>query len=368
MDIKRILNIGMGGCGNTIIDELLSRDKRYVGLFVNSAFGDFEDLKNFDIDKNAFLFSGTDGTGRNQDVALEILRDQVQSLVDTVLRYQFQDVINIYISMDGGTGAGIAPSFTKALRRFVNDKKKINMICIAPNINKADKTSLQNTIKCWNSISELINTKIICKDKVERNVLNDIKIIDNSKRKSYTEINKELINMIFESHNMNGKCEYGSIDDKDAKIFNNAEGYGIILSLDGKYTDTNKAIDLAIQDSIFAIPSSFKCDYLGISITDFDGMDIKQNFEVNTTTYYATNKNKRNTLVLGGCSEPTDLIETIQTAYELILEKEKTSNNKTKTTIIDINIPKNKTNEPKSSMVKTEYTSEEMDDLLKDLF
>jgi hypothetical protein len=324
-----------------------------VGLFINSAYEDTKGLEKFDVEKNAYLFPATSGTGRDREVAKEYLKDHVQSLADTVARYVIQDVVIIYFSMDGGTGSGITPTFAQVLKRTCPNKK-INLVGIIPDFNRADKLALKNTLSCWNEIAELS----------KQNIIDDIKFIDNSKRKTYEQINKKAIDDIVFSFNMNGKCEYGSIDDNDAKRANTAKGYGLILNLDGKYRDIKDAIDNALEDSVFAKPNSFQCIYLAVSLKDFDVLQAVEQFESDETAYVANNST-HNTIVLGGCDEPTEIIENIKIAYDDLLEKSKSRGTIRRTTY---NIDDKKEKKEKNKDLKTEFTSEELDNLFDDLF
>jgi hypothetical protein len=366
MQKTKIMGIGIGRAGNVILNEFLKKDRRYSGLFVNSAYGDVDGLEKFDINKNAFLFPATSGTGRDRNLAKEMLKDHVQSLADTVARYPLQDVVTIFFSLDGGTGSGIVPVFTKVLKRTC-PSKKINLVGVIPDFNRADKIALENTLACWSEIAEIAETKITVKGndgtEVKVDVLDDIKFIDNSKRKTFELVNRKAIEDLDYSFTMNGKCEFGSIDDNDAKRTTTAKGYGLILNLDGKYRDIKNAIDNALEDTVFAKPNSFACNFLAVSLKDFDVLEAVEQFEVNETAYMANNE-KHNTIVLGGCDEPTEIIETIKIAYDDFLEKGK-NKSKIRRTTFDI---KNKETEKEDRDLKTNFTTDEFDTLFDDLF
>lgn len=352
MEKSRILGIGIGRAGNVLLDTFLRKDKRYVGLFVNTAYNDMNGLKTLNPERNVHVFPATNGSGRNRDVAKEYLKNDIQGLADKVAMYPLQDLVIIFFSLDGGTGSGIAPTFANMLRRTCPNKK-INLIGIIPDFSKGDKTAFENTIACWNEIAKLS----------ENGIVDDIKFIDNSKRKNFELINEKAIEDLNNSFNMNGECSDGSIDNRDSMVFNTAKGYGFILNLDKKYRTIKDAIDNAIEDSVFAKPNSYTCDYIGVSLNDFEVMDTLNEFEYLTTSYKAKN-NIHNTIVLGGCEEPSEIIETIKIAYDELLEKSK-SKTKNNRTIIDL---ENKTNKTEKVAIKTTFTSEEYDNLFDDLF
>lgn len=367
MNKTKIMGIGIGRAGNVLLNEFLKKDKRYKGLFVNTAISDTRGLEKFDINKNAYIFSATSGSGKDRDFAKEMLKDDIQGLADSVARYPIQDTVIIFFSLDGGTGSGITPIFTKMLK-LTCPNKKINLIGVIPDFDKADKLSLKNTMACWNEITELSDTTVKVKQSngssAELDIINDIKYIDNSKRETYKAVNIKAINDLDCAFTMTGECEYGSIDDNDAKRFNTAKGYGLILELDKKYHKIKDAIDNALADTVFAIPNQYICNYMGISLKDFDILEAKEQFDYTAAVYVAKNST-HNTMVLGGCDEPSEIIETIKEAYDMVDEKIK-GRNKTKGTIIDLKSTTK--NIADTSELKTSFTSEELDDIMKDLF
>lgn len=354
MEKSRIMGIGIGRAGNVVLDKFLNKDKRYVGLFVNSAINDLNGLKMVDMNRNVYVFPATSGSGRDRKIAKDYLKNDVQGLADKVAKYPLQDTVIIFFSCDGGTGSGIAPTFAQVLRRTCPNKK-INLIPIIPDFNKGDKLALENTLDCWNEIAQLS----------KNNIVDDIKFVDNSKRKNFEQINEKLVIDLDNSFTMNGECEEGSIDDNDSKVFNTAKGYGLILNLDGKYRSIRDAIDNALEDTVFAKPNDYVCDYMGISLKDYEVSKALEEFEYLTTSYKAKNPN-HNTIVLGGCKEPSEIIETIKMAYDEIIERATTKNkNKNDRTIIDIE----KTDIKKENVkIKTTFTSEEYNNLFDDLF
>lgn len=363
MDLTRILGIGIGRGGNVLLNELLKKDARISGLFVNSAYGDTEDLEKFDTNKNAYIFAGTNGTGRDRDNAKEFLKDQIQGLADRVSRYPNQDVIYVFFSLDGGTGSGTAPIFLNVLRRTCPDKK-INVVGIIPDFNNADKLSLENTINCWKDIDKIIFDE----DGDYRNVVDSVMYVDNSKRKTFIEVNEKAISDLYNSLQMNGKCDIGSIDDGDAKRTLTAKGFSFILTLDDDFNNVKDAINDAIKHSVFAKPNQYICDYVAISVKDYNIEKVRDQFEYNETAYVASN-DRHNVIAMGGCDEPSEVIETVKMAYDDLLKKIN-SRERGKRAKVDLEVNTNSKvkNDKKLSKSPTKMSGKELQDLFSDLF
>lgn len=355
MNISKVMGIGIGRAGNVLLDEFLKIDGRLKGLYVNSAYGDFEGLAKLSPDTNTYIFSGTNGSGRDRGFAQTMMADNWQGLAEYVMKYPMHDTIVVFFSMDGGTGSGITPKTLQIIKRGCPDKKII-AVGIVPDANKADKISLENTINCWN---ELL-------DGFEANNVDSIILIDNSKRDTFKEVNKKAVSDIYDALNMNGKCEEGSIDDRDARRTLTAHGFGYILSL-GEGLEIPTAISQAMQSSVFAIPNSYVCDFLAISTKDYRASSIVNEFEIMETSYVAHNE-EHNTIVLGGCEEPSEVIENIKLAYDKLINQ-RPQRDKIKRTVVNIT-PPNTNNKTKTEDTpqKTRITAKEMNSLFEGLF
>lgn len=363
MNKRKMLLIGCGKTGNKLVNEMLKKDGRYTGLFVNTAYNDMVNLEKFSED-NAFLFSGANGSGRNRNVAKEYVKNQIQSLVDTICAYPMHDVITIFTSADGGTGSGMTPMLIQLLKMTYDTKKldrKINLVAVMPDYDNDDKVAFENSIEFWNEIMKI-------KDKC----IDDIKFVDNSKGKTFAEINSRVVELLNNAYSMNGEHDEGDIDDKDAKVFNTEKGFGLVLTLSDDYKDPTKAIDEAIKNSIFALPNSYDCNYLGISIKEdsYSLKDVRNCFDTVYKTTYRTKNKKHSTIVFGGCNVPSEVIEMIKTKLDDINEKsvKRESNN---SMIIDVE-SENVTHKKESSKGnKATFTEDEIEDIsakLMDLF
>lgn len=353
MNKSNILGIGIGQAGNILLNEFLERDKRYLGLYLNSAYEDMSDLSNFDYNKNAFIFSGESGSGRDRDKAKGFVKSHLKSLADIFMRYPLVQVITVFFSLDGGTGSGTAPMILQTLRTVCKNKK-INVIGVLPDLNNSDDVSLTNTINCWNELMEISH------------LLDDIKFVDNSKGLSYEEINKKAIDDLDMAYSIKGKHTIGNIDETDSLKVNTEKGYGLVLRLNDGEKTIDDAIDNAIKNTVFALPDSYECNYLGISVREgqYDINKLKDEFEVYKTTYKTYNS-KFNAIVMGGCDIPSESIELIKMRLEEIRERNSRRTPKRKM-IVDIDSkPTLKKKEIQEE--KITYTEDELDKLVDDL-
>jgi hypothetical protein len=355
MNKSRILGVGIGKAGNVLLNEFLNRDKRFVGLFINSAYEDMSRLSNFNFEKNAFVFPGENGAGKDREKAKEFVKSQVKSLLDIFTKYPLQDNVIVFFSTDGGTGSGTAIMILQTLRKACPNKK-INVIAVLPDTKKNEEVLFENSLNCCSELSEI------------EGIIDDIKFIDNTKGDNYEEINRKAIDDLNMALNINGTHEIGDIDDSDSKIVNTTKGYGLILRLDDNEKSEEKAVENAIENTVFAVPDSYDCDYLGISVKEdqYDATSLEKLFKVNRVTHKTYTK-KFNTLVFGGCtSAPNETIEYLKIRLDEIREQSKKSTNPRKKMITvntDIKVNK-KTSKPTD---KATYTEEELDNLVNDL-
>ncbi|MEG2289666.1 MAG: tubulin-like doman-containing protein [Clostridium sp.] len=369
MNKRRILLIGCGKAGNKLVNDMVKKDRRLTGLFVNTAYDDMADLEMFKED-NAFLFSSADGSGRNRLKAQEYVKEQINSLVDVIAAYPLHDVIYIFTSADGGTGSGMTPMFCKLLKMTFDRmklNKKINLVAVMPSIKNDDKVGFENALSFWNELTE---DKKGNDTSIKDTCINNLFVIDNSKGDSYKDINERAVNSLVNSFNMNGHHDEGDIDDSDAKIFNTESGYGIVLELDKHIKDAKIAVDNSIRSSVFAMPDSYDCNYIGISLCEDDYLisDVRECFDTVYKAQYQTYNNKSNTVVLSGCYDPNELIENIKNKLDEINERYNNRDRVEKKVKIDI---KNTTHKKIKKEEKAEFTEKDIEDIssaLEDLF
>lgn len=366
MNKRRILLIGCGKAGNKLVNEMLKKDSRLTGLFVNTAYNDMAGLEKFKED-SAFLFPSADGSGRNREKALGYVKDNLLSLVDLIVSYPLHDVIYIFTSADGGTGSGMTPMLARLLRMTFDKKKldkKINLVGIMPSIKEDDKVGVENALSFWNEL--VVEEK--GKPSIIDSCLDNIYFIDNSKGNTYKEINEKAVNNLVNSFNMNGQHDEGDIDDTDARTFNTEKGFGLILDLDNKYRDAKSAINSAIKESVFAIPDNYDCNYMGISLNEDDFLisDVRNSFDkVYKGTYKTYNKRKTNTVVLTGCNAPSEIIENLKNKLDEIKLSEESREVKKVDLGVDLGQVTNSKKENKNESVN--FTEDELNNIANEL-
>ena len=370
MNKRKILLIGCGKTGNKLVNDMMVKDSRYTGIFVNSSYGDMASLPKFNQDTNAFLFPGTNGSGKDPAIAEQFVKGSIKSLVDMVSGYPLHDTIVILSSADGGTGSGTTPMLAKLLKHTFMSKnltnKKINVIGVAPDIKNNDKISFENTIRFWNNLMDLTKkSKFKVGDEIiEDTIVDDIKIVDNSKGNGYKDINEKVVTALNNSYSMNGVHDDGEIDDRDARVFSTGKGFGLILSLDTGFENASDAVDDAIKNCIFAIPNSYKCQNIGVSLNENDYLieDVLNCFKDIKNTAFKTYNNKHNTVVLGGCTSLDEIINNINNRLEEMLSE--------KEDFVEVNDMKIGTKVKPKTVIKQEtpvFTESDLDDIANEL-
>ena len=302
MDKNKILLIGAGKTGNCLLDEMLNHDKRYVGLMINSALGDMEKLPNFNLCQS-YLIPGVNGTGRDRKIGAQYIKDRGESIIDTIAKYKQSTVAVFFTSVDGGTGSGATPLLIKALKKPFPDKKVI-LVAAMPRLSE-NKDSLENAKGFWNDLVDLR----------KKGLVDSVYLIDNNKRRTFDEINKEATKALDSAFSLNSYDIGGDIDQNDSMKVNTASGYNFIMELSDKYTRLEDSIDQSIKDSVFMLPTSYECDYMGAVLPKgiYDISELKSKFEVYNTDYCGFSQNK-GLIVLSGLAIPKEGIELIQIA------------------------------------------------------
>ncbi|MFQ9615162.1 MAG: cell division protein FtsZ [Clostridium butyricum] len=322
MEKIKMLLIALGQGAGNIVDGLLSKNKRYNGLFFNSSLFDIKPLKNAVMDKNVYLYPGTDGSGRDRSRSREMISDNVSGIGTLLRKYPQTEAIVIFSTMAGGTGSGAVKTFIKIAKAAIPNAK-VNVVAILPSL-KEDELAFKNTIECWNDINSVMD------------MVNDVKFVDNNKRNTYKEINKEVIDSLDLAYNIIGIHPDGNIDNKDSFRINTADGTGLVLKLYDGVKDAKTAVDLAIENSVFVQPDIYDCDYLGINlkIDGYDPNEVSKCFEVYKSTYITYN-NDNNIVVLGGCETPIEAIKLIKLSLDE-KNKRKAARSRKRSVMIDI--------------------------------
>lgn len=323
MEKSKMLLVSLGQGAGNIVDGLLSKNPRYNGLFLNSSLFDIKPLKNAVMERNVYIYPGTDGSGRDRNKSKEMIRDNANAIGTLLRKYPLTEAVVVFTTMAGGTGSGAIKTFIQIAKKALPNVK-VNVVAILPSL-KEDELAFKNTIECWNDINSIMD------------LINDVKFVDNNKRNTYKEINNEVIESLDLAYNIIGIHADGNIDNKDSLRINTAEGSGLVLKLYDGLKDAKTAIDLAIQNSVFVQPDIYDCDYLGINlkVDGYDPYEVSKLFEVYRSTYITYN-NKNNIVVLGGCETPTESIKLIKMALE-DKNKRMLSRNRKRSVIIDLN-------------------------------
>lgn len=313
MEIKKLLQVGVGKTGNTILNQMMELDNRYVGLFINTAKKDMINLSKFN-DDNYYKIPQVDGTGRDREKAKEYLLRWQDSFIDLMLSYDDFDTIVFYFSLDGGTGSGCTPSLMNMVKKLYLTQfgKDINVIAVGilPKSN-ISTNGLYNTVECWNELMKLVGKKD------NKGVINSLYLVDNNKRDTYEEINESIVEALNMAFTFNDYDLEGELDSSDSFNINVGSGYescyNIILNLSNKYKNVDDAIVEAQENSIFVLPSDYASEYLGIltqnndysadKITDIIGIGAKDTYKALSEDY--------NAVFFGGLQVPSGAIDVV---------------------------------------------------------
>lgn len=289
MNRNEMLLIGVGQAGGNIVSEILKKDDRYIGLFINTSQ---KDLLNVDNAKNIYLIPNADGTGRNRNVAKGYGKEYYSSIIDQIDKFPLQKTLYIFFSLGGGTGSGLSPTLVKMISMLSTSEKQIHVVGIAPSLAES-KRAKQNAKDCWNEISMLPN---VCTHH----------ILDNNKRDNKKDINIDFAEK-FEAMiritepNLEGE---ETIDNGDMGVLTSSKGASAIYFLPEE-ADTKVAIAKGIKNSIYADFSKDECKYLAISLkigSNLDRNTIVNYFEPSEDQFVYGSNDICNMVVVTGAS------------------------------------------------------------------
>lgn len=361
MDKKDVLFVGIGECGGKIVNEILKKDSRYVGMYINSNFDDFSDLET--ANDNMYIIPNATGTGKNRTKSKLLLKSKISPIIDEILKYKTAKILHFVFSLGGGTGGGSSPSIIKmlsALQKNNQFDKPINITCVLPAFDEG-KRYKKNAIECWNEIARLEN-------------INSIHVLDNNKREDEEEINREFANQFDVFMNMHDSIpskELKSRIDKD-EIGNLAisKGSTLFYMLPSDKKDLKVGIAEATENSIFAdlTEDVNECEYIGI-INKEGQYNQKEIDKMFSPSEYSVGgySDKYNFLVVTGTTPQKFAIEMLEDNIQEE-EKDRKKSNVFSNLKVESNID---TSQPESvaKTTKKENTSKEsksIDDLLND--
>lgn len=304
-----VLGIGCGGCGNNMVDIFLDQDRRYTGIYMNTNMTEMENQKHFDRERRCFYIPNADGTGKNRELTESYIKEDAPKFADMILKFPQRYVI-MFTSGNGGTGSKAVVMLTKLIKQKLKSNKSINLVATFPNLSESE-IDFNNTIDFWNEVIELKN----------KGLIDSIQFIDNDKPYSEQEINIKAMKQLDDSIDM----VEGKLDTTDIDRVHEAKGYKVILELDNNIKDIDKAIDKAIESSVYFMPTNFDCSCMvgNINGESFDEKNIKSKFDIYDFNKFNTNTDGKSVLVLGGCDMPTEAIDLIQEALKETKEKKR---------------------------------------------
>lgn len=357
MKKTQVLACGCGGCGNNLLEDFLNLDRRYTGIYMNTNLAEMEGKSFFDRERKCFYIPNADGTGKDRDLCEKYVKEEYPKFLEKINNFPEQTHLIFYTSANGGTGSKASLLLPKLIKKVYPDKS-ISLCATMPNIGESD-IDFRNAEDFWN---ELLDAK-------KRDIVDNFYLIDNNKQLSERQINR------YAMADLNASFDdiiQGNLDSSDIVRFHKAKGYNVILRFDARSRNTTEAIEKAMNESVFFMPTpndnnKIECDVFiaNININNFDEKEIKNKFsafefsKVNLTTEGET------TILLGGCNIPKDAIELVQEALEEINRRKTT---RQKDDIDDLFISKDNRNKKpiNNNRTTTRISSKDLDDLFAD--
>ncbi|WP_415276448.1 hypothetical protein [Clostridium perfringens] len=296
MNKSEVLFVGIGQAGNNIASEMLKKDRRYNGLFINTSY---DDIKGLDNATNVFVIPAASGSARNRNRAKLYAKKHIHSMIDKTGEFPNQRVVNFVFSMGGGTGSGIAPALIQILCQ-TNPGLHINVIAIEPSLNESKKAH-ENCLACWNELMKIKEIRTFY-------------ILDNNKRANKLAINKEFADLYDGFMNTKEVNKSGIIDNAELELLTESRGFGAIYKIAD--FDNKKSMSKIIEDSIFSTGGALACKYLGLSVKeDFDYDKVIDIFKV-TEDYFVGYTDDNPLLIMGGITLNSNVVKDIKENLE----------------------------------------------------
>lgn len=289
MNSNRILFIGIGQCGNNIVNEFDARG--YHTFAINTS--DL-DLKAIDIE-NKYRIPGATGCARDRKKALGYLRQNYNKIFNTIAnKFSEQDMIYLVFSLGGGTGSGMSPLLLDAFSRKYYDKQ-FGCIVVVPSVDESIQCKM-NAVEAYNELIKIPNLKSMF-------------ILDNNRRQNKLDINAEFVKLFDQVVNICEPNKNGVIDDYELEILLTCKGTSTILHFD--YNE-DKAIVTDADKSIF-LEHEKNCQYLGVStVNDFDVSVLEHEFGKPKDVFKGYNS-KSNILIASGLPYPMKYFKQLDT-------------------------------------------------------
>ena len=299
-----LLSIGLGGAGNKMLNAFMQLDSTKDGIFINSNVHEMKNLSECNND-NRLTIRGN-GTGRNRKRAKESLKNDRDKIADYLgERIQLYTQFQLISSGDGGFGSGAIGIVAKIIK-MGKPNALIRVVLTYPRANSR-RFSLENELDCYNEVLQLKKDRIV----------DSIIIIDNNKMNNEEEFNKRCMGILLKTYNMT----FSQIDENDLAITNFANGYTIPLELN-KHDSLEQAIDKAIANSPFLMPTSFKCSHL-LGIFQKEVYDKEEVLEIiKIKEFDKVEYGYDNILLMGGCKMPSHHFSRLEDELELMSDEE----------------------------------------------
>lgn len=232
--------VGLGGAGGNFADEALKHG--FYSLAINYSESD---LKSLDLVQERLQLEGSEGVGKNRELAKELLMrqyDQTLNWLKEQLSSPEIKVVAFFFSTSGGSGSGIAPLLIELVQNAMPEKVVIAFPVIPDE--SEDDTAQSNCISSFEELSR-IEASLYPIDNQQVKKLN----INMPKNKIYDITNtnciyllKTLVSYIQKS------SKYGNFDEQDLLTVLQTKGIGHICELNFmSLTDANKTIQFSSE-------------------------------------------------------------------------------------------------------------------------
>lgn len=280
MDINKILLIGVGQCGNNIINEFESIG--YNTLAINTSELDLETVSV----EHQFIIPGAQGCAKNRGKAKRYLSKSYNKIISTIeSKFNSQEIVFVAFSLGGGTGSGMSPLLIDTLsRKFYN--KKFGAIAVVPSEDESIQCKL-NTLEAYNELMHVPNLRTVF-------------MIDNNSIKSKVQINKRFAGLFNAVVNMDKPNVNGVVDVSEIETLLSTKGIAQILEF--KSTSLN---EVGSSDNIF-LETERGCKFIGAStVEDIDISILYNEFGVPEDTFRGYNTSS-NIVIITGMKYPTE--------------------------------------------------------------
>lgn len=326
MNKNEIAILGCGKCGSSLLDSLLDIDSAFNYSFMNTNMFELENLNHFSSNSTLHIntIGGLDSDRKKGKVIIKEFVPKIANFID--LKFPVSsgiDIFYILCSSSGGTGSSLATILPKIIK-MVNENAIVNIISTIPQLDEGE-ISINNTIDFWNDFTDLF----------EKGYVNNIQFIDNSKMKNEYEFNNDVMQEFY-----NSITASGVVDTEDVKGVNICRGYRVTLSLNARYRNIKEAVDKAIKNSNFILPSEFECERATglFDENSYKLNDVQSVFSPYQKAKYDYNYDNINMFTLGGCNFPKEIIEELKLVLEDYSESRIKRNNRFKNLKIETSI------------------------------